>query len=98
MAVEVSPKVEAQASKWVMLFLFRVPYCRYRCMVYISVMLLLMGVVFLFLVIFREQLLAALVGGGRNSGFIVAPLDDGDFTMRAWQEYVLLSPGFGAKK
>lgn len=42
--------------------------------------------------------LAALVGGGRNSGFIVAPLDDGDFTMRAWQEYVLLSPGFGAKK
>lgn len=58
----------------------------------------LLGIVFLFLVIFREQLLAALVGGGRNSGFIVAPLDDGDFTMRAWQEYVLLSPGFGAKK
>lgn len=57
----------------------------------------LVGIVFLFLVIFREQLLAALVGGGRNSGFIVAPLDDGDFTMRAWQEYVLLSPGFGAK-
>ena len=58
----------------------------------------LVGIVFLFLVIFREQLLAALVGGGRNSGFIVAPLDVGDFTMRAWQEYVLLSPGFGAKK
>ena len=58
----------------------------------------LVGIVFLFLVIFREQLLADLVGGGRNSGFIVAPLDDGDFTMRAWQEYVLLSPGFGAKK
>ena len=58
----------------------------------------LVGIVFLFLVIFREQLLAALVGGGRNSGFIVAPLDDGDFTMRAWQEYVLLSPGFGAEK
>ena len=58
----------------------------------------LVGIVFLFLVIFREQLLAALVGGGRNSGFIVAPLDDGDFAMRAWQEYVLLSPGFGAKK
>ena len=58
----------------------------------------LVGIVFLFLVIFREQLLAALVGGGRNSGFIVAPLDDGDFTMRSWQEYVLLSPGFGAKK
>ena len=58
----------------------------------------LVGIVFLFLVIFREQHLAALVGGGRNSGFIVAPLDDGDFTMRAWQEYVLLSPGFGAKK
>ena len=58
----------------------------------------LVGIVFLFLVIFREQLLAALVGGGRNSGFIVAPLDDGDFTMRAWQEYVLLSPGFGGQK
>ena len=58
----------------------------------------LVGIVFLLLVVFREQLLAALVGGGRNSGFIVAPLDDGDFTMRAWQEYVLLSPGFGAKK
>ena len=58
----------------------------------------LVGIIFLLLVVFREQLLAALVGGGRNSGFIVAPLDDGDFTMRAWQEYVLLSPGFGAKK
>lgn len=57
----------------------------------------LVGIVFLFLVIFREQLLAALVGGGRNSGFIVAPLDDGDFTMRAWQEYVLLSPDSGQK-
>jgi hypothetical protein len=58
----------------------------------------LVGIVFLFLVIFREQLLAALVGGGRNSGFIVAPLNDGDFTVRAWQECVLLSPGFRAKK
>ena len=56
------------------------------------------GIVFLFLVIFREQLLAALVGGGRNGGFIFAPLDDCDFTMRAWQECVLLSPGFWAKK
>ena len=58
----------------------------------------LVGIVFLLLVVFREQLFAALVGGGRNGGFIVAPLDDGDFTMRAWQEYVLLSPGFRAKK
>ena len=56
----------------------------------------LVRIVFLFLVIFREQLLAALVGGGRNSGFIVAPLDDGDFTVRAWQECALLSPGFRA--
>ena len=58
----------------------------------------LVGIVFLFLVVFREQLLAALVGGGRNSGFIVAPLDDGDFTVRAWQVCALLSPGFRAKK
>ena len=56
----------------------------------------LVGIIFLFLVVFREQLLAALVGGGRNSGFIVAPLDDGDFTMRAWQECALPSPGFRA--
>ena len=55
------------------------------------------GIVFLFLVIFREQLLAALVGGG-NSRFVFTPLDDCDFTMRAWQECVLLSPGFRAKK
>ena len=48
--------------------------------------------------IFREQLLAALVGGGRNGGFIVAPLNDGDFTVRAWQVCALLSPGFRAKK
>ena len=58
----------------------------------------LVGIVFLFLVIFREQLLAALVGGGRNGGFIVAPLNDGDFTVRAWQVCALLSPGFRAKK
>ncbi len=58
----------------------------------------LVGIVFLLLVVFREQLLAALVGGGRNSGFIVAPLDDGDFTVRAWQVCALLSPGFRAKK
>ena len=58
----------------------------------------LVGIVFLLLVVFREQLLAALVGGGRNSGFIVAPLNDGDFTVRAWQVCALLSPGFRAKK
>ena len=58
----------------------------------------LVGIIFLLLVVFREQLLAALVGGGRNSGFIVAPLDDGDFTVRAWQVCALLSPGFRAKK
>ena len=57
---------------------------------------ILVGIVFLLLVVIREQLFAALVGGGRNSGFIVAPLDDGDFTVRAWQVYVLLSPGFRA--
>ena len=57
----------------------------------------LVRIVFLLLVVFREQLFAALVGGGRNSGFIVAPLDDGDFTVRAWQVCALLSPGFGAK-
>ena len=54
--------------------------------------------VFLLLVVFREQLLAALVGGGRNGGFVVAPLNDCDFTMRAWQVCALLSPGFRAKK
>ncbi len=56
------------------------------------------GIVFLFLVVFREQLLAALVGGGRNSRFVFTPLDDGDFTVRAWQVCALLSPGFRAKK
>ncbi len=56
------------------------------------------GIVFLLLVVFREQLLAALVGGGRNGGFIVAPLNDCDFTVRAWQVCALLSPGFRAKK
>ena len=30
----------------------------------------LVGIVFLLLIIFREQLLAALVGSGGNSGFI----------------------------
>ena len=58
----------------------------------------LAGIVFLLLVVFREQLLAALVGGGRNGGFIVAPLNDCDFTVRAWQMCALLSPGFRAKK
>ena len=56
----------------------------------------LVGIVFLLLVVFREQLLAALVGGGRNSGFIVAPLDDCDFTVRAWQMCALLPPEFWA--
>ena len=56
----------------------------------------LVRIVFLFLVVFREQLLAALVGSGGNSGFIVAPLNNGDFTMRAWQVCALLSPGFRA--
>ena len=56
------------------------------------------GTIFLRLVVFREQLFTALVGGGRNSGFIVAPLNDCDFTVRAWQVCALLSPGFGAKK
>ena len=58
----------------------------------------LVGIVFLFLVVFREQLFAALISGGRNGGFIVAPLDDCDFTMQARQVCVLLSPGFRAKK
>lgn len=59
---------------------------------------ILVRIVFLLLVVFREQLLAALVGGGRNGGFIVAPLNDGDFAVRAWQECALLSPVFRAKK
>ena len=58
----------------------------------------LVGIIFLLLVVFREQLLAALVGGGRNSGFVITPFDDGDFTVRAWQMCALLSPGFRAKK
>lgn len=58
----------------------------------------LVGIVFLLLVVFREQLLAALVGGGRNSGFVITPFDDSDFTVRTWQVCVLLSPGFRAKK
>ena len=56
------------------------------------------GIVFLLLVVFREQLLAALVSGGRNSGFVITPFDDGDLTMWAWQVCALLSPGFRAKK
>ncbi len=56
------------------------------------------GIVFLLLVVFLEQLLGALIGSGGNSGFIVAPLNDGDFTVRAWQVCALLSPGFRAKK
>ena len=54
------------------------------------------GIVFLFLVIFREQLLAALAGSVGNSRFVFTPLDDCDFTVGAWQEYILLSPGFRA--
>ena len=56
----------------------------------------LVGIVFLLLVVFREQLFAALVSGGRNGGFIVTPLDNGDFTVRAWQVCALLPPGFRA--
>ena len=41
MTVFVSPKVKTQASKCVMLFLCSVLFCRYRYMVYISVMLLI---------------------------------------------------------
>ena len=44
MAVTVSPKVDAQLSKWMSAFLTSVPYCRYFCMVYISTMLLEIGV------------------------------------------------------
>ena len=44
MAVTVSPKVDAQASKWRRSFLRSAPYWRYFCMVYISTMLLEMGV------------------------------------------------------
>lgn len=58
----------------------------------------LVGIIFLLLVVFRKQLLTALVGSGGNSGFIVAPFDDCDFTVRAWQVCALLSPGFRAKK
>ena len=58
----------------------------------------LVGIVFLFLVVFREQLFAALVGGGRNSGFIVAPLNDGDFTVRAWQVCPSFLPDSGHRK
>ena len=58
----------------------------------------LVRIVFLLLVVFREQLLAALVGSGGNGGFVITPFDDGDFTVRAWQECALLSPGFRAKK
>ena len=57
----------------------------------------LVGIVFLLLVVFREQLFAALVGGGRNGGFVFTPLNDCDFTVRAWQACALLSPGFRAK-
>ena len=31
-----------------------------------------------------------------NGGFIVSSLNDGDFTVQAWQIYALLSPGFRA--
>ena len=44
MAVVVSPKVDAQQSKWVMLLRFKALYCKYRCMVYSSVILLETGV------------------------------------------------------
>ena len=44
MAVMVSPKVEAQASKWARPRWTNASYWRYRCMVYISTMVLEMGV------------------------------------------------------
>jgi hypothetical protein len=44
MDVTVSPNVLAQASKWFRLIDTSRSCWRYRCMVYISVMLLLMGV------------------------------------------------------
>jgi len=43
-AVVVSPNVLAHASKWSRLFFASVSYCRYRCIVYISAIELLMGV------------------------------------------------------
>ena len=43
-AVVVSPKVDAQQSKWVNFFCWRVLYCKYRMTVYSSVMELLTGV------------------------------------------------------
>ena len=45
----------------------------------------LVGIIFLLLVIFREQLFATLIGSGRNGGFVFAPFDDCDFTTRARQ-------------
>ena len=44
MAVVVSPNVDAQQSKCVMPLRCKAPYCRYRCMVYSSVIELLTGV------------------------------------------------------
>ena len=38
MAVVVSPKVDAQQSKWVSFFCCKVLYCKYRMTVYNSVM------------------------------------------------------------
>ena len=58
----------------------------------------LVRIIFLLLVIFREQLLAALVGSGGNSGFVFTPLDDCDFTMRAWQVCALPFSRIGQKK
>ena len=43
-AVVVSPKVDAQQSKWVSFFCCKVLYCKYRMTVYSSVMELLTGV------------------------------------------------------
>ena len=43
-----------------------------------------MGIVFLFLVVFRKQPFPALVGGGSNGRLALAALDDFQVKVRAW--------------
>lgn len=43
-----------------------------------------MGIVFLFLVVFGKEPLAALVGGGSNSGLAAAALDNPNIKVGAW--------------